>query len=49
MTVRREKAEKRARKQEEGREGCRKKVEEGLEKKATKEKRERDEYWKVRG
>jgi ribosome biogenesis protein BMS1 len=49
MTVRREKAEKRARKQEERREGYRRKVEEGLEKKENREKRERDEYWRKEG
>jgi ribosome biogenesis protein BMS1 len=49
MTVRREKAEKRARKQEERREGYRKKVEEGLAKKESKEKRERDEFWRREG
>lgn len=49
MTVRREKAEKRARKQEERREGYRKKVEEGLAKKESREKRERDEYWRREG
>jgi ribosome biogenesis protein BMS1 len=49
MTVRREKADKRARKQEERREGYRKKVEEGLAKKADREKRERNEYWRREG
>jgi len=49
MTMRREKAEKRARKREERREGYRKKVEDGLEKKEKREKRERDEYWRKEG
>ena len=49
MTVRREKADKRARKQEERREGYRKKVEDGLAKKESREKRERDEYWRKEG
>jgi ribosome biogenesis protein BMS1 len=49
MTVRREKAEKRARKQEERREGYRQKVDEGRAKKESREKRERDEYWRREG
>ncbi len=49
MTVRREKVEKRAKKQEERREGYRKKVEENLGKKGEREKRERDEYWRKEG
>lgn len=49
MTMRREKVEKRAKKQEERREGYRKKVEDGLEKKAEREKRERDDYWRKEG
>ena len=49
MTMRREKVEKRARKQEERRQGYRRKVEEGLEKKQNREKRERDEYWRKEG
>jgi ribosome biogenesis protein BMS1 len=49
MTMRREKAEKRARKQEERREGYRKKVAEGLAKKESREKRERDEFWRREG
>jgi ribosome biogenesis protein BMS1 len=49
MTVRREKVEKRARKREERRESYRRKVEEGLEKKEMREKRERDEYWRKEG
>ena len=49
MTVRREKTEKRSRKQEERREGYRRKVEEGLEKKENREKREQEEYWRKEG
>lgn len=49
MTMRNEKVEKRAKKQEERRQGYRKKVEENLEKKAEREKRERDEFWQKEG
>ncbi|ETN37823.1 uncharacterized protein HMPREF1541_07446 [Cyphellophora europaea CBS 101466] len=49
MTMRNEKVEKRAKKQEERRQVYRKKVEENLEKKAEREKRERDEYWQKEG
>ena len=49
MTIHREKAEKRARKKEERREGYRKKVEDSLAKKEEREKRERDEYWRKEG
>ena len=49
MTMRNEKAEKRAKKQEERRQVYRKKVEENLEKKGEREKRERDEFWQREG
>ncbi len=49
QTLRNEKAEKRAKKQEERRSVYRKKVAENLEKKADREKRERDEYWQKEG
>ena len=48
-TMRNEKAEKRAQKQEERRSVYRKKVEENLEKKGEREKRERDEFWQKEG
>ncbi|KIW90458.1 uncharacterized protein Z519_09104 [Cladophialophora bantiana CBS 173.52] len=49
QTLRNEKAEKRARKQEERRAVYRKKVAENLEKKEEREKRERDEFWRREG
>lgn len=49
MTMRNEKVEKRAKKQEERREVYRKKVAENLEKKTEREKRERDEFWQKEG
>jgi ribosome biogenesis protein BMS1 len=49
QTMRVEKAEKRAKKQEERRAVYRKKVAENLEKKAEREKRERDDYWAREG
>ena len=49
MTLRNEKAEKRAARKEEKRVEHRKKVEENLEKKEEREKRERDEYWRREG
>ncbi|GLA31721.1 glycoside hydrolase 2 (Mannanase, beta-galactosidase) [Aspergillus niger] len=48
-TMRNEKQAKRAAKQEERRQVYRAKVAEGLEKKAEREKRERDEYWRREG
>ena len=48
-TMRNEKAEKRAQKQEERRSVYRKKLEENLEKKGEREKRERDEFWQKEG
>lgn len=48
-TMRNEKAEKRAQKQEERRSVYRKKVEENLEKKGEREKRERDDFWQKEG
>lgn len=48
-TLRNEKQAKRANKQEERRKVYRAKVAEGLEKKAEREKRERDEYWRREG
>lgn len=49
MTMRNEKVEKRAKKQEERREVYRKKVAENLEKKGEREKKERDEFWAKEG
>ncbi|KPI43237.1 Ribosome biogenesis protein bms1 [Cyphellophora attinorum] len=49
MTLRNEKVEKRAKKQEERRQVYRKKVAENLEKKTEREKRERDEFWQKEG
>ena len=49
MTLRNEKVEKRAKKQEERREVYRKKVAENLENKSAREKRERDEFWRKEG
>ena len=49
MTMRNEKVEKRAKKQEERRDVYRKKVAENLEKKSDREKRERDEFWQKEG
>jgi len=49
MTMRNEKVEKRARKQEERREVYRKKVAENMENKTAREKRERDEFWRKEG
>ncbi|KIX06382.1 uncharacterized protein Z518_04358 [Rhinocladiella mackenziei CBS 650.93] len=49
QTLRNEKAEKRAKKQEERRAGYRKKVAENLEKREEREKRERDEFWRREG
>ncbi|KAF1992449.1 DUF663-domain-containing protein [Aulographum hederae CBS 113979] len=49
MSVRKEKIEKRAKKQEERREVYRKKVEENEEKRKDREKRERDEFWMKEG
>ncbi|KIV80912.1 hypothetical protein PV11_08378 [Exophiala sideris] len=49
QTMRVEKVEKRAKKQEERRAVYRKKVAENLEKKAEREKKERDEYWQKEG
>lgn len=49
MTLRNEKTEKRAKKQEERREVYRKKVAENLEKKEGREKKERDEFWAKEG
>lgn len=48
-TLRNEKVEKRAKKQEERRAVYRKKVAENLEKKTEREKRERDDYWRKEG
>lgn len=49
QTLRNEKVEKRAKKQEERRAVYRKKVAENLEKKSEREKRERDDYWRKEG
>ena len=49
MTLRKEKVEKRAVRKEEKRMEYRKQVEENLEKKGEREKRERDEYWRREG
>ncbi|KAJ9652075.1 Glycoside hydrolase 2 (Mannanase, beta-galactosidase) [Neophaeococcomyces mojaviensis] len=49
MTLRNEKVEKRARKQEERREVYRKKVAENIENKEAREKRERDDFWRKEG
>jgi ribosome biogenesis protein BMS1 len=49
QTLRNEKEEKRAKKQEERRQVYRKKVAENMEKKAEREKRERSEYWRKEG
>ncbi|KIW16060.1 hypothetical protein PV08_06111 [Exophiala spinifera] len=49
QTMRNEKAEKRAKKQEERRAVYRKKVAENMEKKEEREKRERDEFWRKEG
>ncbi|KAK0942165.1 Glycoside hydrolase 2 (Mannanase, beta-galactosidase) [Friedmanniomyces endolithicus] len=49
MTLRKEKSEKRAVKQEERREGYRKKVAENEEMRAARERRERDEFWAREG
>ncbi len=49
MTVRNEKVAKRAVAQEQRRQGYRKKVADNAEKKASREKRERDEYWRKEG
>ncbi|KAK5943813.1 Glycoside hydrolase 2 (Mannanase, beta-galactosidase) [Knufia obscura] len=49
MTMRNEKVEKRARKQEERREVYRKKVAENMENKTAREKRERDDFWRKEG
>lgn len=49
MTMRNEKVEKRAKKQEERREVYRKKVSENMENKSAREKRERDDYWRKEG
>ncbi|KAK4691148.1 ribosome biogenesis protein BMS1, partial [Lecanoromycetidae sp. Uapishka_2] len=49
MTLRNEKVEKRRKKQEERKEPYRRKVKENEEKRAGREKRERDEYWRKEG
>ncbi|KAF2870700.1 hypothetical protein BDV95DRAFT_619673 [Massariosphaeria phaeospora] len=49
MTIRNEKVEKRRKKQEERREGYKKKVAVGAEKKAEREKREKQEFWRGEG
>lgn len=49
MTLRNEKVEKRAKKQEERREVYRKKVAENLEKKGERERKERDDFWAKEG
>lgn len=49
MTMRNEKVEKRARKQEERREVYRRKVAENMENKTAREKRERDDFWRKQG
>lgn len=49
MTLRNEKVEKRAKKQEERREVYRKKVAENIENKSAREKRERDDFWRKEG
>lgn len=49
MTLRNEKVEKRAKKQEERRQVYRKKVAENLENKEAREKKERDEFWRKEG
>lgn len=49
MTMRNEKVEKRAKKQEERREVYRKKVAENIENKTAREKRERDDFWRKEG
>ncbi|MCJ1313907.1 Glycoside hydrolase 2 (Mannanase, beta-galactosidase) [Agyrium rufum] len=49
MTLRKEKGEKRRVKQEERKVGYRKKIAENLEKKAEREKRERDDFWRREG